>query len=491
MRNTCSSQLRLDCVPIEQLQLNLNCRDEIIPILEGLKHVFCQAELRDQLIQLVADDVNASTRDDVGREGLDYWQILVLAVVRLGCDLDYDKLQDLCENHLALRCLLCVGAWDETNFAARRICDTLLLLQPATLEKMNHLIVTHGQQLDGNAARKVRADSFVIETNIHYPTESSLIGDGLRKLIPLCGKLAFLLGEPGWRQAKHLQKKSKHLVREVARLSASKSRHVQPKLNKAYGELLEHAQNLLERAQTLKTKAQQATLRSGSTSEIALLASQCAHWIELTSQVCSTAYRRTQLGEQVENNEKLFSLFETHTQLYRRGKAGQPNQFGRLALIYEDGAGFISHYHLMSREATDESVVCEQTRIAQQRHHGAIEEASFDRGFHSQDNERELQQIIAAPCLPPRSRNQYVDCLQEASLQFRKSRQSHPGVESAIGALQSGNGLKRCRDHTEKGFERYLGLAILGRNLHVLGKLLIARHANCAAAGKTKRKSAA
>ena len=80
MRSAFSSQLRLDCQPIEQLRLNLDCRDEIIPVLEALKHVFCQSELRDQLIRLVASDVNESTRHDVGREGFDYWQISVLAV---------------------------------------------------------------------------------------------------------------------------------------------------------------------------------------------------------------------------------------------------------------------------------------------------------------------------------------------------------------------------------------------------------------------------
>lgn len=490
MRSAFSSQLRFDCVPVEQLQLNLNCRDEIIPILEALKHIFCQTELRDELIRLVARDVNEGTRDDVGREGFDYWQILVLAVVRLGCNLDYDRLQDLCENHLALRCLLCVGHWDETSFAARRIRDTLCLLKPATLEKMNLAVVSHGQQLHGTAAAKVRADSFVIETDIHYPTESSLIGDGLRKLLPLCMELAPLLGESGWRQTTHLQKKTKRLVREVARLSARNTPHAKASLNEAYGKLLDHARHLLERARALEKKARQRASRRKKASPIGFLSSQLTHWIELTAQVCSTAYRRTQLGEQVANQEKLFSLFEPHTQLYRRGKAGQPNQFGRLALIYEDGAGFISHYYLMARDETDESVACEQTRLAQQRHHGAIEEASFDRGFFSRENARRLQQILDAPCLPPSHRNQYAECMKKASVQFRKARQNHPGVESAIGALQSGNGLKRCRDKTETGFERYLGLAILGRNLHTLGKLLIARHAEHAAAGKTKRKAA-
>ena len=261
-------------------------------------------------------------------------------------------------------------------------------------------------------------------------------------------------------------------------------------MNEAYRKLLDHAENILDRARTLEREAQNESLNTGVMSEIALLSEELTHWIKLTAHVSNTAYRRTQLGEQVGNDEKLFSLFETHTQLYRRGKAGQPNQFGRLALIFEPGAGFISHYHLMSRDATDSSVACEQTRIAQQRHNGAIEEASFDRGFYSQENERELHEIISASCLPPTHRNQYAACMKNASVQFRKSRQSHPGVESAIGALQSGNGLKRCRDKSERGFERYLGLAILGRNFQTLGKLLIASHSADATACKTKRKAA-
>jgi hypothetical protein len=80
--------------------------------------------------------------------------------------------------------------------------------------------------------------------------------------------------------------------------------------------------------------------------------------------------------------------------------------------------------------------------------------------------------------------------LKNASVTFKRARQRHPGIESAIGALQSGNGLKRCRDKSELGFERYLGLAILGRNFQVLGKLLISRHASESRACETRRKAA-
>jgi hypothetical protein len=224
--------------------------------------------------------------------------------------------------------------------------------------------------------------------------------------------------------------------------------------------------------------------------EAVLLSGELAHWIKLTTQVCDTAYRRVILGETVPNSEKLFSLFEPHTQLYRRGKAGEPNQFGRLVLVFEDGAGFLSHYHLMDRDALDADVVVEETREAQKKHQGRIETASFDRGFYSAENEAQLSEIVNESCLAPRHPGQFAERLAHGSVEFHRLRQRHPGIESAIGALQSGNGLKRCRDHSELGLERYLGLAILGRNIHTLGKLLIAKRQAQSAAAFSKRKTA-
>jgi len=212
---------------------------------------------------------------------------------------------------------------------------------------------------------------------------------------------------------------------------------------------------------------------------------------ERTRQVASTAYRRVILGEQVPNEDKLFSIFEPHTQLYRRGKAGQENQFGRLTMVCEDGAGFISHHYVLRRDEQDVDVAVPQTKILQDKLNGAIEEISFDRGFYSEANDKALKDLVRNPCLPKRSVSGYTEQMKNASVSFRAARQRHSGVESAIGALQSGNGAKRCRDRTEMGFERYLCLAILGRNLHVLGKLLIARTAPDSLAAQSARHSAA
>ncbi len=290
----------------------------------------------------------------------------------------------------------------------------------------------------------------------------------------------------GWRQTNHLSKKIKKLAQNIGRLAASKSSRKKDAMESLYGDLLERTGLLLQRA-----KALVETAYNGASSPAALAKTKAlSRWIELTEQVCDTARRRVLLGEQVPNCDKLFSLFETHTQLYRRGKAGQANQYGRLVLVYEDGAGFISHYHMLGREEADKDVVVEQTKIVQGKHAGAIETASFDRGFHSDENEENLHNVIENVCVLPRDPGQYAERLKEGTVKFHQTRLRHSGIESAIGALQRGNGLKRCRDRSELGFERYFGLAVLGRNIHTLGKLLIAQRNETSLAAKSKRQAA-
>lgn len=206
MRKGFDPQQRLDCPAVEQVKLNFECRSEIIPILRALQHIYSEPRLLKDILRLVAADVNRESDPQRGRKGMDYWVILVLAAVRLGCNFDYDQLQDLAENHRQLRQIMGIGAWqdEEESFNWRRIRDNICLLKPETIEKINHLIVGAGHALTPEAVETVRADSFVAETNIHYPTESSLIRDGLRKVLSLAAQLAVLHGLVGWRQHKHL-----------------------------------------------------------------------------------------------------------------------------------------------------------------------------------------------------------------------------------------------------------------------------------------------
>ena len=391
MRQAIERQRRLDCDSVSQVVLNLNCRDELIPILRGLQQVYVTPKVREAILKLVQRDVLAKSRSDRGREGLNDWCILVLAAVRLGCNLDYDKLHDLAENHRTLRSIMGIGEFDETHFSWKRIRDNVCLLQPATIESISQLIVSEGHTLVPDAVQKMRADSFVGE---NVPSE----------------------------------------LLELTRLET---------------------------------------------------------FIARTQQVREVAHRRVIKGEKVPNDEKLFSLFEPHTQLYKRGKAGEPVQFGRLVLVFEDGAGFLTQHRLLKRTESDRDVAVPETRRLQQRYQNRVEELSFDRGFHSPENHDELAKLVKSPCLPKPGFKQAAAQLAEqspaASLTFRAAKQRHPGIESAIGGLQSGNGQKRCRDRGELGLERYLALGILGRNLHTFGRLLIERDAPQSEAARTQR----
>jgi IS5 family transposase len=494
MRKAFDRQRRLDCPAVSNVSLNLNCRNETIPILRGLQHIYSTPKVRDSILGAIARDVNGKSSAQRGRPGLSYWEILVLAAARLGCGYDYDQLQDLAENHRALRQVMGMGDWeseekDKKRFDWRRIESNVDLLRPETIEHINQAIIQEGHRLEPQAAETVRGDSFVVETNIHYPTDSSLIVDGLRKVLDLAVKLAGIFGLIGWRQHKHLYRKARKLARQIDRIAARKGNDYQERLKQPYRELLELADTLLTRAETRRETVRK--YGTGGGAEALALDKDLETFLQRTRHVCNLARRRVLQGETIPNHEKLFSIFETHTQLYKRGKAGESMQFGRLVLVFEDGAGFITHHHLLPRDKGDRDVVVDETRTAQKRHRGKIRRGSFDRGFHSPQIQDDLAKILEHPCVPMPGSKQAAEQEKTASVEFRNARQSHPGIESAIGALQSGNGLKRCRDRTEPGLARYIGLGVLGRNLHVLGKLLIAREAPQSQAAFSRRKQVA
>jgi transposase, IS5 family len=492
MRLACPQE-RLDCLPISEVKLNLSCRDEIIPILRALQHVYAEDAGRRELLQLVGRDVNQDTSRKHGRRGMNYWEVTVLAAARLGCNLDYDKLQDLAENHHTLRQIMGIGDWQEkVDFDWRRIEDNVIKLRPETVKKISDLIVRAGHALEPDAIAAVRGDTFVVETNIHYPTESSLIGDGLGKVVKLAAKLAGDNGLPGWRQHEHWLRKVKKLVRDIGRASRLKNSAGKARLRAGYEELLPVAGTLLQRARQLAATVQLTENLSvlDMAGGVTAKAKELLHYVELTAQVCDTARRRVCEGETVPNAEKVFSIYEPHTELIKRGKQPVPIQYGHNVLVIEDAVGFVIEYRVVDKGILDQDLVVPVMRHLQKRFAGQIRSASFDRAFHTPENQQELAKIVTCPCIPCKGQEKGRQQQEEATVGYREARQRHPGIESAVGALQAGNGQKRCRDRGKRGYDRYVALGMLGRNLQTLGKLLLARdQAGCQAA-KSKRKSA-
>jgi hypothetical protein len=248
--------------------------------------------------------------------------------------------------------------------------------------------------------------------------------------------------------------------------------------------VLSRTQELLDGALQTTPKDTEGLLAAG---KAAVLLDELVYWHAATTHVCNTAWRRVMNGETVPNSDKLFSLFEPDTELIKRGKASQPIEFGHRVLVIEDALGFICHYKVMPLGTVDREVLVPEFKSLQDRLEGRIQRASFDRGFHSPENQTAIAELVEHPCLPKPGVKQAAEQAAQSSVQFREARQKHPGIESAIGALQSGNALAKCRDHGQLGYARYIGLGVLGRNLLVLGKLLLAReHPDCLAAASLR-----
>jgi transposase, IS5 family len=371
-------QLRLGSNSVLDVQLNTNCRDEIIPILAALQHIYGQPALRDEILKVVQQDVNANSNPQRGRTGMHYWPILVLAAVRLGCNLDYDKLQNLAEEHRSLRNIMGIAGWDDQqSFDWRCIRDNICSLLPETIERINHMIVAEGHRLVPEAAKTVRGDSFVVKANIHYPTDSSLIDDGLRLIVPVAVQLASLLGVDGWRQSKHLLRAVKKQLRVINRIAASKGRDCQNRLKDAYRTLIDLADRIVERAIKLLDPAFITICPDDNTSDVNTLRDKLFNQLNMTIQVCDVAWRRVIQGETIANGEKLFSLYEPETQLIMRGKSPNPIEFGHRILVIEDAAGFVCHYTVMQRGAIDSEVLVGEMKQLQERMKGRIRAASL------------------------------------------------------------------------------------------------------------------
>lgn len=265
MRQSYSDQLRLDTVAVHEVELNLESRDRMVPILRALQHVYSNRHLADQVLRLIGDDISDGKRTDTGRKGMDYWHICVLAAARLGCDFTYDQLQDLAENHRNLRAIMGLGDCDEKEFHGKTIRNNICLLKPTTIEKISQVIVGAGHTLQPEAISKVRADSFVMNTCIHYPTESSLLYDGLRKIILMCVVLAEEQGVSGWRQHEHLLNKLKKLNRKINRIASRKGPRYKARMKPFYRELLQKAALLTQRARDLCAVIGQPSPQVGDT----------------------------------------------------------------------------------------------------------------------------------------------------------------------------------------------------------------------------------
>ena len=477
MRRTQDPQFRFKQLDLEQVELDLNCRHEMTPILAALIEIHLNhRKALNRILSWIESDVLGTKKKGRGCPGMDYWEILVLASVRLGCNLDYDQLTDLANNHHALRLVMGVDGWgsEEDRFRRSTIHQNLVKLKTETVEAIRDEIARIGHTLLPKAIESVRGDGFVVETNIHYPTDTSLMVDGLRVMLRLVSRMCERLDLPGWRQHNHLLNRGRSVLRKIQKAGRAKKKD---RLRCLYSDLLDHLRSIQERVlrSVRQAEAQLDSLDYITRLEIEQYIAELNAFLLATEHVCQLAYRRVFLEEKIPNSEKIFSLFEIHTQLINRGKSPLPYEFGRHVFIVEDKAGFILTSRILEPGQVEMDIVVPTMQDLQLQYENKIRSASFDKGSSSKNNLRDLREILDVACVPRKGRRTQEDIAFESDDAFRKARRRHPGIESAIHALVDGNGLDRCRDTTELGFRRYVALATLGRNLHSLGKIVLRR----------------
>ena len=222
MRKIIEAQLKFGQVDIDKIKIDLKCRDEIPQLLLGLQAIYRDKALRAKIFELLKSIIPEHINPHTGRPGMELWKILVLGTLRLICNWDYDKLHDCANNHRALREFLghLQDEIDPAYYKLQTIKDNVSLLTPEVLDQINQLVVAKGHRLSRGKdplELKGRCDSFVVETNVHYPTDINLLWDAMRKIVVLTAKECERLAISEWRQYRHILKKIKKLYNHARR----------------------------------------------------------------------------------------------------------------------------------------------------------------------------------------------------------------------------------------------------------------------------------
>lgn len=462
-------------IDIAKISFNYRSRDDIPKILKGLQFIYTNEALRTAIFQLLESQVAPTVSKAVGRPGMTLWTILVCGVIRLDLNCDFDRLHELVNEHNTLRQMLGHGAFDDVSYHLQTLKDNVSLLTPELLDRINQLIVAAGHGVvkkKADEALRGRCDSFVLETNVHFPTDINLLWDAMRKVISLTAQWCDELGMSDWRQNAYNLRHVKRLMRTAQNKKRSKAKSPEQVLKndalvvQAHQDYLSVAQAYLDKArQTLVLIEAQAKADAFERERKEEIVGFMAHAGRQIDQV----RRRVILGETIPHGEKVFSIFQPHTEWISKGKAGVAVELGVKVCILEDQHRFILHHQVMQQQ-TDDQVTLEMVAQARKRF-PSLNACSFDKGFHSPANQIALKEQLKLVVLPRKGKLSKQAQAEEQAAPFVKARRAHSAVESAINALEV-HGLDVCPDHGIAGFKRYVALAVVARNIHRIGALV-------------------
>jgi hypothetical protein len=471
MRLLENKQRHFDQILISEIEIDLQSRDDIPAVLYGLQHIHNDKKVRTKIFAIIEEECTTESSRETGRPGMDLWNVFVLGVLRLTLGIDYDRLQELANNHLTIRQMLGHSGFldSDHHYALQTIKDNVGLLSATTINKISAIVVAAGHEFIGvqeESPLRGKADSYVLETNVDFPTDIKLSNDALRNAIRVLIVLVTLFDLSGWREHKAIVKKIKRLGRRITTARRPKPKTDKgkkaklEKLQKTYCEFIEYTVKQIAKIEsTLTTLPITDLVTKPMIAEIKM-------FVDFAKLQNDQMYRRIVLDEKIPTNEKIFSVFEEYTEWISKGKAGVQVEFGVKVCILEDQHGFILHHRIMHDE-TDSDIAVDFIKDSQERF-PALRMCSFDKGFHSPGNQRDLAEMLDLTVLPKKGKRNKSETDRESKEEFVKARFQHSAVESAINALEV-HGLDRCPDRGLERFENYVALGVLGRNLHQLG----------------------
>lgn len=319
---------------------------------------------------------------------------------------------------------------------------------------------------------KGRCDSFVVETNVHYPTDINLLLDAACKVIQQTAELCKRYKRSDWRQYQYNIKRIKRLMRIIQKKKRGGSKNetqknkVEQAIKDAHQEYIALVQKYLDKAQaTIKVLEKVVTLKM---QDLPLIES-IMHFLAHADRQIDQIKRRVLQEEKIPHWEKVFSLFEPHTDWIVKGKAGVPMELGLRVCILEDQHQFILHHRVMEKE-TDDKIALPMIQETRTRF-PELNRCSFDKGFHSNENQEGLRRELDVVALPRKGRLSKQAQDIEKSEDFIHAHDKHSAVESAINALEV-HGLDTCPDHGINGFKRYIAVAIVAKNLDRIGAII-------------------
>lgn len=351
------------------------------------------------------------------------------------------------------------------------LCKLKNAIRHETWKAVNRCLAQHAVDHELIDGEKLRLDTTAVETNVHWPTDSSLLWDVYRTLARLIRQAREI--DPEAVGSQRLQdQRAKRLQQKIGRKSAIKGRAAR-KLKPLYSQLIRMVEDLFDWSVSVRRELTKSP-RLASVMDMVkaeAVAQQIDHYIELGHRVVGQAHRRVLEGERVPNDEKLFSIFEPHTELLKRGKAGKDVEFGHMIQIQQVDGKFITDYDVFEKRPVEYRLLDSVLKDHRRLFGDYPEELAGDKGYYeSMAAVERLEDKVSVVAIGKKGRRTQQETEREHDPLFRMAQRFRAGVEGTISFLKRALRLARCFN---KGWEHYvatIGQTIVAHNLLVLAR---------------------